>query len=231
MQTDKRFCAAGGKQTRCSGDSQKVPSNTVTSAAGTALQAALSPELPVGLPCPLSAVPGRPSFRSRSAAGKVVCAREAQRGDRRRGKEGTWGGLTLRISLSCRWHGQAWLRRRKPTPSWEGTGQVEGEGDGKVKRNVQTGRGREHESLFSWGRQSYGQCLEQGLKCLRGPAHPAACTHLGHLGRAGADPRCAAECGCSTQGLRQDGAWLEKAPPTPKAMRGPASKARVRLRL
>lgn len=58
MQTDKRFCGAGGKQTRFPGGSRKVPSNTAAAAAGAALQGRLKPgvtggpALPTAPQCP-----------------------------------------------------------------------------------------------------------------------------------------------------------------------------------
>lgn len=89
-------------------------------------------------------------------------------------------------------------------------GRMEGQGDGKVERNLQTRRERESESLFSLGWPRYGRCPAQELKCLRGPRSslPAgAGTHLDHLRSAGAERSALRNCRCGTLGLLKSGAW------------------------
>ena len=96
-------------------------------------------------------------------------------------------------------------------------GRMEGKGDGKIERNLQTRRERERESesLFSLGWPRYGRCPAQELKCLRGPrsSPPAgAGTHLDHLRSAGAERSAQRKCRCGTLRLLQSGAWLGVVP-------------------
>lgn len=132
--------------------------------------------------------------------------------------------MTLRISLSNRWTAGASLDAANPLHPGEDAGQVEGKGDGKVERSLQTRRGRESESLFSSGWQRYEWCSAQELKCPRRPAC-LACPQVGALTwitseGAGADRNCAAKCRCSVPGLGQGGAREGPAPPAPRPGRG-----------
>lgn len=76
----------------------------------------------------------------------------ARPGERRRGREGT-EVLTLRVSLSYRWRGGPHFNAPNPLHQGEDAGQVEGKGDGKVDRSVQTRKRKGSASLVNPGWQ------------------------------------------------------------------------------
>lgn len=155
--TEKPFYEAAGKQTQFPGRFfRRAPSNA--SAAGAGLPGHLLPIGPALSTAPAASRP--PIFFTTAALGKIGWApggrnkelRSAQPGDRRRGKEGT-EGLTLRVSLSYRWRDGPHFNAPNPLHRGEDAGQVEGKGDGKVDRSVQTRKRKGSASLVNPGWQ------------------------------------------------------------------------------